>query len=86
MVAEAVYALCALICLLCAILLLRGYAKSRVRLLLWSGLCFAGLTINNVLLFLDKIVLPDVDLRGWRTATALISLLPLLYGMIWDTD
>src|SRR6476659_2303018 len=84
--AEAVYALCAVTCLLCAVLLLRGYRQSQLRLLLWSSLCFIGLTLNNVLLFLDKVVFPAVDLHAWRTATALISLLPLLYGMIWDSD
>jgi hypothetical protein len=84
--AETVYLLCGLTSLLCAVMLLRGYMQSRMRLLLWSGLCFVGLTLNNVLLFLDKVTLPDVDLRNWRTATALIALLPLLYGMIWDSE
>ena len=83
---EIVYLLCGLTSLLCAVLSLRGYAQSRARLLLWSGLCFVGLTLNNVLLFVDKILVPDVDLRAWRTATALIALLPLLYGMIWDAE
>ena len=54
--AETVYALCALTSLACAALLLRGYVRSRVRLLLWSGLCFAFLFLNNVLLFVDKVV------------------------------
>ena len=34
---------------LCAFLLLRAYARVRKRLLLWSGLCFAGLTLANAL-------------------------------------
>ena len=58
--AEAVYILCALTSLACAAMLLRGYARSRARFLLWSGLCFVGLTINNVLLFVDKVVFPEV--------------------------
>jgi len=60
--AETVYVLCALTSLACTALLLRSYAETRVRLLLWSGLCFAGLALNNVILFVDKVVAPDVDL------------------------
>jgi hypothetical protein len=85
-VVEAVYVLCGLTSLLCAILLLRGYARSRTRLLLWSGLCFAGLTLNNVLLFIDMVALPETDLSSWRMATVLLGLLPLLYGVIWDAE
>jgi hypothetical protein len=85
-VVEAVYVLCGLTSLLCAILLLSGYARSHTRLLLWSGLCFVGLALNNVLLFVDKVVLPETDLSSWRMATALLALLPLLYGVIWDSE
>jgi hypothetical protein len=85
-VAEIVYALCALTSLLCTVLLLRAYVQGRARFLLWSGICFAGLTVNNVFLFLDKVVLPDTDLQLLRTTSAVIALLPLLYGMIWDAE
>jgi hypothetical protein len=84
--AEAVYALCGITSLLCAALLLRGYRRSRFRLLLWSGLCFAGLTINSVFLFLDKVTFPEIDLHLWRQGTALLALVPMLYGMICDAD
>lgn len=80
---EAVYLLCALTSLACAVMLWRGYRVSRTRLLFWSCLCFAGLTINNVLLFLDLGVLgPELDLRLWRSGTALVSLGLLLYGLV----
>ncbi len=83
--APVIYALCALTSLLCTWLLLRGYRQNGYRLLLWSGLCFAGLSINNVLLILDRLVFsPGVDLVPWRLATALIAILPLLYGLIWE--
>ena len=84
--AEIVYILCGLTSLTCAVLLLRGYVKSKMRLLLWSGLCFLGLTANNVLLFLDKIIFPEADLSLWRTGTALVGVLLLLWGMIWDSE
>jgi hypothetical protein len=90
---EAIYILCALTSFLCMLLLLRGYFRSGARLLLWSGLCFAGLAVNNLLLFVDKILFPetdiqffDVNLSIWRSVAALVGLLLLLYGMIWDTE
>ena len=83
--ATLVYALCALTSLACAVLLLRGYATSRARLLLWSGLCFAGLAANNVLLLIDKRVVPTVDLSLWRSLPALAGVALLLYGLVWET-
>ena len=80
-----VYVLCALTSLACAVLLLRGFARSRVRLLLWSGLCFAGFFLNNVLLIVDVRLVPDTDLSVWRTLPALAGLGVLLYGLIWET-
>ena len=84
--ATVIYTLDALTALLCTVLLLRGYLGSRYRLLLWSGLCFAGLTFNNILLVLDKIILPAIDLSPWRAAVALTAMAILLYGMIWDSE
>ena len=84
--AAIIYSLCALTALGCAVLLLRGYRRSRHRLLFWSGLCFAGLTANNLLLVIDKVALPGGDLSLARTAVALGSMIILLYGLIWDTE
>jgi hypothetical protein len=80
--AEAVYLLCALTSLLCAVMLFRGYRSSRTRLLFWSCLCFAGLAVNNVLLFVDLVVVPEFDLRVLRASTALVSLALLVYGLV----
>jgi hypothetical protein len=60
--------------------------RTRLRLLLWSALCFAGLTLNNVLLFCDKVVVTDVDLSLLRSSSALASVLVLLYGLIWESQ
>ena len=84
--AVSIYTLCALTALLCACLLLQAYLRSRSRLLLWSGLCFAGLTANNVVLVLDKLVFLSTDLSVWRTILALASMAILLYGLIWDSE
>ncbi|HXS30645.1 MAG TPA: DUF5985 family protein [Steroidobacteraceae bacterium] len=82
-----VYVVGTLMALLCAVLLLRGYLHSRTRLLLWSGLCFAGLTISNLLLFMDLVLWPaSVDLYLLRLATAAIAMLLLLYGLIWESE
>ena len=85
MIGLIVYGLCVVTSALCAVLLLRGYARSRVPLLLWSGLCFIGLTLNNLLLFVDVQIAPMIDLSIWRTLPALVGVLLLLYGMIWET-
>ena len=70
----------------CALLLFRGYKRRRIRLLMWSGICFVGLTINNVALFVDLVVFPDLDLRLARVIPALVGMTLLLYGFIWDSD
>ena len=81
-----VYVLCSLTSLACAVLLLRGYRRSRQRMLLWSGLCFVGLALNNVLLVVDVRVAPETDLSFLRTLPALAGVALLLYGFIWDAD
>lgn len=78
--------LAALTSLACMLLLLRAYATSGVRLLLWSGLCFVFLTASNVLLFLDIVIFPEVDLRPYRLITALAGTLCLLYGFVWEAE
>lgn len=85
--AEVVYVLCALASLACAWLLLRGYRRTRSRLLLWSSLCFCGLALNNVLLVVDKVLTgPEIDLGLWRGATAVAAVCVMLYGLIWDAE
>ena len=84
--AAIIYGLCALTAALCTYLLLQAYRRGKYRLLLWSGICFAGLTLNNLLLVVDKLFLPQVDLSAWRTSAALLAMGILLYGLIWDTE
>jgi hypothetical protein len=85
--AAAVYILCTLTSAACAVMLFRGFLRSRARLLLWSGICFVGFAFNNLLLYVDRIVLPDeVDLSILRSSAALAGLLALLYGLISDAD
>lgn len=85
--APAVYILCMVTSAACAFLLLRACARTSVRLLLWSGLCFAALAVNNALLFVDRVVIGDaMDLSLWRQIAALMAVSVLLYGLIWDAD
>ena len=70
----------------CAVLLMRGYVRGRKKLLLWSGLCFAGLSISNLLIFIDLVLVPDVDLYRYRLASASVAMLLLLYGLIWESE
>ncbi|HEX7019796.1 MAG TPA: DUF5985 family protein [Gemmatimonadaceae bacterium] len=84
MIARIIYALCAITSLACALLLLRGFSQSRVRLLLWGGLCFVCLFINNVLLYVDVEVLPMVDLTIARAIPVLVGLALLIYGLVWE--
>ena len=84
--AEIVYLLQTFTSLLCAILLLRGYARGRRKLLLWSGLCFAGLTISSVLVFVDLVLLPTIDLFLYRLFATAIAMAMLLYGLIWESQ
>jgi hypothetical protein len=84
--ADLVYALCALTSLACAVLLLRGWARQRVELLLWSGLAFVGFAVANVGLVIDKVVTgPAYDLVLLRTLPVVFGLCVLLYGLIWET-
>lgn len=80
------YLLAVLTCLACTVLLWRSYTRTGLRLLLWSALCFVGLTASNLLLFFDLTVFPEIDLRPWRLAAALVGLAFLLYGFIFESE
>ena len=81
-----VYFLCFVGGGLCFYLLLSGFRRWRERLLLWSSLCFGLLAINNLLVFIDIILLPGIDLMPARSATALAAVGVLLYGFIWEIE
>ena len=81
-----VYLLCLLTSGICAALLVRGYRRNRTRMLLWSAACFALLAVNNLLVVLDILVLPDIDLSLARNLCNLAAVGTLLYGFIWELD
>ena len=83
---AALYIAACLTTLLCAILLLRAYVNVRRGLLLWSGLCFAILTVSNILVYLDVVLFPTLDLYSYRLGADAIAMALLLYGLIWESQ
>ena len=81
-----IYFMCALTALACFGLLWRAWRANRASLLFWSALCFAGLTVSNVLLVVDKLALPDIDLTPVRASVTLAALLLLIFGLVWGDD
>jgi len=82
--AAAVFALCAITSAACAALLWRGWFRSRARLLLWAALSFVGFAVNNLMLFVDEIVVPGNDLQATRDVSGFAAVAVLLVGLVWD--
>lgn len=81
-----VYSLCAITSLCCAALLLRSYLANQTPILFWSSLCFLGLAVNNILLFIDLVVVPTIDLSVYRAFCSLVAISVLLFGLIWGSE
>jgi hypothetical protein len=84
--AETVYLLCAVTSIACAVLLYRGYRRTRAGLLFWSSLCFSGLAANNILLFVDLVVVQGIDLSLARGLIALAGLMAMVFGLAWESS
>jgi len=84
--ATTVYTLCFLTSVVCSWLLVRSYSLNRTRLLLWSAACFVLLALNNLLVVVDLVFLPAVDLGPLRAAASLAAVCTLLYGFVWEVD
>ena len=80
-----VYMLCSFAALGCAALLVRGYLRSRARLLLWSAVCFSFLTLSNVLVVLDLLMFPEISLFWLRNLCTLVGMGIMLWGLVWDS-
>lgn len=83
---ASVYILCFLTSGACAYLLARNYWRTGTRLLMWSALCFGFLALNNAIVFVDALVLPDIDLAVPRLALSLAAVMVLLFGFIWEAE
>jgi len=83
--ASAVYILGSLTSLICAFFLFRGYTAGKRKLLLWSALCFFGLALSNLLVFVDLVLLPETDLYLIRLLVTSASMFLLLIGLVWES-
>ena len=81
-----VFLLCIATSVACMWLLFRGWRRTGTRLLLWSGVCFVWLAANNLLVFIDAVLLPDVDLQSLRSGASLAAVVVLLWGLIWEAE
>lgn len=81
-----VYALCLVTSAVCGWLLVRSFLRNRSRLLLWSAACFVLLAINNLIVMLDLVFLPSIDLSPFRVAASLAAVSTLLFGFVWELD
>jgi hypothetical protein len=81
----AIYILCLIACMGCALLLLRGFGRTGTRLLLWTGACFCLLSLNNLAVLLDLLVF-EQDLQGWRHAASLAAVTTLIVGLVWESE
>ena len=84
--ATVVYIMCLVASALCATLLVRGYINSKMKLLLWSAVCFVFLAANNLLVVVDVLIIPTVDLTSLRTMASLLGVCVLLYGFIFELE
>jgi hypothetical protein len=84
MMMAVMIALCVVVSMICAGLLMRAFMQNRTGLLFWSAMCFIGLAIENCILFVDLVVLPtEPDLSVFRNVIAVIALCCLTYGFLW---
>jgi cytochrome bd-type quinol oxidase subunit 2 len=81
-----IYIMCFIASMVCAVMLLRGFRRTGTRLLLWSGLCFSFLCLNNLAVLFDILVFPALDLQAWRHAAALAAVSVLLIGLVWESE
>jgi hypothetical protein len=86
MIGGIVYILGTLVTLACGVLLMRGYVRGRQKLLLWSSLCFFGLSLANIFVFFDLVLFPNINFYPARLITAAIAMLLLVFGLIWEDN
>ena len=83
--AEITYSLCAATSIWAAILLLLRYRERPSGLLFWSAIAFTGLAVNNVLVVVDLVMVPHVDLSAFRALVAALAMLVFVFGLISET-
>lgn len=79
-----VYVLCLLTSAVCAWMLGSSYRRTQMPLLLWSAVCFGFLAANNLVVVLDLVVWPDMDLKLPRLLLSLAAVSSLIWGFVWE--
>lgn len=79
------FILCAVTSLLSGVLLWRAARGPTLRLLRWSAAFFFGMTLNNLLLFVDVVTGPDVNWTTPANVVAVLSIIGLIYALIWES-
>ena len=77
-----VYLLCTMTSLLCCLMLVLQYRRSPGPFLMHSAVAFLCFAVSNVLLSVDLVLLPQVDLRLWRNLATLAGVIILLVALI----
>ena len=83
--AEITYGLCAATSVSAAVLLLLRYRERPSRLLFWSAIAFGGLALQNVLVAVDLVMIPHVDLSALRAIVGALAMLVFVFGLISET-
>lgn len=78
------FILCTIISLISAILLMRSAKGPQGRFLFWGAIYFLGAALNNILLYIDAVVVPDVDWALAPNLVGLVSIAILIYALIWE--
>jgi hypothetical protein len=84
--AELIYGLCTVLSLSIAVMLWRQQRRVPTRMIYWTALCFTGLALSNLLLVIDKLVFPELDLRVLRNSVSLLSIGLLLFGLVYEDE
>jgi hypothetical protein len=84
--AEIIYGLCTALSLFIAVMLWRQQRRVPTRMIYWTALCFTGLALSNLLLVVDKLVFPELDLRVLRHSVSLLSIGLLLFGLVYEDE
>lgn len=82
MITTVLVLLCFAVSAACAILLLRAWRRTKLRLLMFSGLGFSGIALNNLLLVVDASAVPDLSI--WRETPTLVGLAVFIWGLIGE--
>jgi hypothetical protein len=52
---------------------------------MWVALGFVLFAVNNVILFVDRVIARETDLHLFRDSSGLAAVAVLLFGLIWES-